>query len=112
MPFPRYHEQETLLAFNNPQVGDCFTEMYSFYMYVIGVEEDKIYVIEGNPPCELPKDGILRVLTRKEFKKHYGYGTQPGFWVTWVNGDNDVNGWLESKGVHLNPPISPYMEIW
>jgi len=80
-----------------PQVGDRFTEFYSFWVYVLKVTKKKVTVIEANSPCVLPKDGKIWIGTRKEFYWKYAYKSIPGFWVSLVDQENDVAGWIREK---------------
>lgn len=84
---------KTDVAMKSPRVGDRFSEMFSFWVYVIGIEGDKITIIEASPPCELPKDGKISTTTLSEFRKRFSYGAIPGYWVRYVDGDNNVEGW-------------------
>lgn len=96
MPFSNKKEEErTEQAFSNPRIGDRFTEMYSFWLYVVGRNGDKIATLEASPPCSFPEDGIFKVQTVKEFKNRFSYGSIPGYWVHFVDSNNDVKGWLE-----------------
>lgn len=82
-------------AFKNPRVGDRFHEMYSFYVYVVGLDGDRIFTLEASPPCTLPDDGKLREQTLQDFRTRFHYGTIPGTWVHLADRSNDVSGWLE-----------------
>ena len=79
----------------DPRVGDCYTEMFAFWLYVVGVTETHVTTLEANPPCTLPDDGKLRMQTRAEFAERLSYGTIPGYWVWLVGRNHDVSGWLE-----------------
>lgn len=78
-------EQLTLDHMTNPQPGDRFHEMYSFWVYVWAIQSDgTIITHEANPPCELPEDAIVKQYKNAaEFAKRFAYGPHmPGkFWV-------------------------------
>ena len=91
-------KQKTAEAVNNPQKGDRFSEMCSFWVIVLERKKDIVAVMEANPPCTLPKDGKIYYCTVKEFKKKYEYDTIPGsYWVSYY-GNDSVDGWLKEKG--------------
>lgn len=87
-------QAETEEAMADPRVGDRFTEMYAFWVYVTAIDGDQIVTLEASGPCTFPDDGKQRVQTRDEFRKRFGYGTQPGSWVTLAGRGHDVSGWL------------------
>ena len=86
-------DTETGKAMENPKVGDRFSEMFSFYVYVIGLDGNMITTMEGSPPCELPKDGEAKTMTLEQFRKRFAYNSIPGYWVRYVDGGHDVEGW-------------------
>ena len=94
MPFPKYMENETAEAFENPQVGDRFTEMYTFWMYVVEITDGKIVTMECNGPATMPDDGKVRVQTLDEYRKRFAYESIPGYWVRLVDRGNNVEGWV------------------
>lgn len=95
MPFPDARAKATEEAFKDPQIGDRFTEMYNFWMYVIGRRDDKIIVMEASAPCTFPDDGKMTCYSLEDFQKRFSYGSIPGYWVSFVDHDNDVKGWIE-----------------
>jgi hypothetical protein len=88
-------DAKTEKAFSNPQVGDRFTEMYSFWLYVVGKNGDKVATIEASPPCSFPEDGKLKVQTVEDFRNRFAYGSISGYSLHFVDGDNNVEGWFE-----------------
>lgn len=89
-------DQETDRAMRTPRVGDRFTEMYSYWVYVLKVNRNRIIYMEAHPPCELPKDGKVIESSIGDFRDRFSYGNIPGYWVRYV--DNDprvVAGWLK-----------------
>ena len=91
-------KEDTELAMRDPQPGDRFTEIYSFWVYVIGRDGDEITYMEASPPCTLPRDGAVKTSTLREFQDHFAYGgNTPGYWITFVDSNNDVSGWKEAE---------------
>ena len=86
----------------NPQVGDRFHEMYSFWMYIVHIETYSdgvkyIYAMDFNPPCELPTDGKLKRYTPRGFQERFFYGTgdlKTQSWLSYCD-CKDVSGWYE-----------------
>jgi hypothetical protein len=87
-------QEKTDHAMKYPQVGDRFTEMCSFWLYVVAVEGDSVTTMEATGPCEFPKDGKVKKQNAEEFRRRFAYGSIPGYWVTYCDGGNDVEGWI------------------
>lgn len=88
---------DTEAAFDDPQVGDRFQEMYSFWMwmYVLHVGRHSVTVMHAIGEMTLPGDGtIVRYESHDEFRKAYSYGSIPGYFVYLSSRGNDVAGWL------------------
>lgn len=90
-------EELTEEAIGNPQIGDHFTEMYSFHLFVIGRDGDTVITTEGSPPVTFPDEGKVRTQTVEEFKARLSYGSIPGSWVRLIERGADVEGWLRSS---------------
>lgn len=88
----------TMDALCNPQAGDVFTEMYSFWVHVLKFADGYVWVLEGHGGQTMPRDGHLMKLTRAQFIAKYSYGSIPGTWVYLVKRQVDFTGWLEAKG--------------
>ena len=86
-------DTKTQVAMANPLVGDRFSEMFSFYIYVIGLDGNMITTLEASPPCEVPKDGEVKTMTLEQFRKRFAYSSTPGYWIRYVDGGHDVEGW-------------------
>jgi hypothetical protein len=84
-------EKPTEDAMNDPQVGDRFSEMYNFWMYVVHRDGDTVVTMEGSPPCEFPNKPVTYTLD--QFKSRFAYGNIPGYWVRLVDRENNVMGW-------------------
>ncbi len=95
MPNSWQHNQViTAQQFNNPQPGDTFTEMLTFYVIVLERNGDMVTWTEAHPPCELPRDGKILAGTVRQFSQSYEYGTIPG-WSVYATKSTDVTGWLD-----------------
>lgn len=102
-----YAKSGTDEAFAEPQVGDRFHEMYSFWMYVVHMDGEYVVAMEASPPCTVPDDGRLRRFASHDaFRAAYAYGTIPGYWVQLADRGNDVSGWYEQ----LLPDLPPEAE--
>jgi hypothetical protein len=66
-----------LVAVTAPQPGDCWHEMYSYWLIVLAVEPDKVLVWEGSGPGQIPEIGQLRVYTRAGFRASMTYASMP-----------------------------------
>jgi len=95
MPFPDPTKEATHEAIMDPRVGDRYTEMCVFWLYVVGVGGAYVTTLEANGPCTLPDDGKLRIQTQVKFAKRLSYGNIPGYWVQLAGRGHDVSGWLE-----------------
>jgi len=70
----------------NPKVGDRYQEMYSFWMYVVHIDEvnDKkyIYTAHFSPPCEVnAKDAVIYKHDKNGLLRHYTYESISGSWL-------------------------------
>ncbi len=90
----------TMAHLRDPQPGDRFHEMYSFWVYVLGVTNGVVIYCEANPPCTLPNDAKLTVATQAQFLARFSYGAIPGSWISYADGGNDVSGWAEHLLAH------------
>jgi len=66
------------------QVGDIFTEMYSYYAIILSREGENITVYEGHPAGN---PSIKMYQSLKEFEKEHSYGNIEGHWVTFLRND-------------------------
>jgi len=85
-------------ALLNPRVGDRFTEMYSFDLFVVYVDGDTVATLECSrsydKTTEMPRDGVLRVQSRTELEKRLSYSSG-GYWMDLAERGFNVNGWYE-----------------
>lgn len=93
-------------AFANPEVGDRFHEMWSYWVYVIGIDGDQVTTFEsGYHPSQHPTQGERKIYpTREAFRRHFAYGTIPGYWVTLQRRGCDVASWLDGDWVAVPVP--------
>jgi len=93
MLFPSIHEN-TEKAMKNPQVGDRFTEMMAFWVYIVERGINHVVILEASAPCKIPEDGEITTYTLAEFENRFAYGSIPGYWITYVDSGNDVKDWF------------------
>jgi hypothetical protein len=91
----RKRDAETAAAFENPQTGDRFQEMYSFWVYVVDRKGNYVTTMEASPPCSFPDDGKVNHYSLAGFRERFSYGSIPGYWVALAGRGHDVEGWLE-----------------
>jgi len=91
----------TLQALQDPQPGDRFHEMYSYWIYVVHRDGEEVWYCEANPPCSFPTDAKLTKTTvPKMFERFTTVGhllhINPGkrsAWIRLSERGNDVSGW-------------------
>ena len=91
-------EIRTLAAMKDPQPGDRFQEMFSFWVYVVHRGIDEVVTMEANPPCTFPTDAETKHYTLKGFFDYFSYGTESlkdRFWVDLCDRGNNVAGWYK-----------------
>jgi hypothetical protein len=74
---------DTAVAMADPRPGDRYHEMYSFWVYVLTVD-DGVTVIEcGGHPSHIGDRGSLRrFVDHDQFRAAYQYKSDlPGYWV-------------------------------
>lgn len=91
-------QRETAEAMADPQLGDRFTEMHSYWVYVVDLGVESVTTLEAGAPCSFPDDGEVRVFaSRAEFRSRYAYGGgHPGYWVKLAGRGHDVTGWASA----------------
>lgn len=87
----------TAAVFDDPRVGDLFTEMLAFWVYVVARDGDTVTTMEASAPCTFPRDGKIVTGTLDEFRNRFAYGSIPGYWVRLHSRGNDVAGWLDDE---------------
>ena len=82
----------------NPQKGDRFHEFYTFWGYVVKVSERYVWTMEASAPCVFPDDGILKKMTKKQFRIRFSREDPKkpdSYWITLQDRGNDVDGWYQ-----------------
>ena len=82
--------RKTLAAVGNPQVGDRYHEMYSFWAFVVHVTDEYVYTLVAGAPCEFPKDGKFNRWTREGFAEGY-----KDCGLDLADRGKNVDGWYE-----------------
>lgn len=112
-------KQATNEAIDNPQVGDRFSAMNTFWVFwvlVVHRAGEKVVTIEGSPPLRFPDEGTLRAYSSLEkFKKWFSDDTvsAKGYWVRLVDRGHNVQGWyspgdeMRTEGVVSMPSNMP-----
>jgi len=84
----------------NPQVGDYFSEMMSFYVFVLKYEGDQVTYMEARAGQTIPRDGKLVISSYQEFHDRFQYdsdGMKGKYWVNYRGQYSEItiNEWLE-----------------
>jgi hypothetical protein len=89
-------DRATAAAFLNPMVGDHFTEMLTFHVFVEDVGPDYVTINQGSPPISFPKGGERTTMTREQYAKRFEYDTIPGkYWVSYEETVDDIHDWID-----------------
>lgn len=87
---------ETTEALRDPQPGDLFHEMFSWWMVVVHREGERVVVGTLSPPGSMPDNLKWREFGALVAYQHaYSYGTIPGSWLRYDR-RIDVTGWYEA----------------
>lgn len=90
--FPDLDEDPTKKAMLDPQVGDCFTEMYVYWVIVIDRTPLTVTTYSFSRPCVLPDDGEVNQYSLSEFSTRYQYSPDNyGYWVRLYKRDADIS---------------------
>lgn len=92
------HCSLTAQAMADPQPGDRYHEMWSFWLYVVARNGDQVCTMEASAPCSFPRDGKIVWQATEEFRRRWAYGSIEGYTVMLADRWNDVSGWLDAKG--------------
>jgi hypothetical protein len=108
--------EATREAFNDPQPGDQFTEMFAFYVFVLRRDGNLVTFLEASAGQTVPNDGKVFVQTLSDFKAKYAYGSIPNYSIDLINRGVNVEGWAESLGIidpqaHLVSNFIPTYQI-
>jgi hypothetical protein len=96
-PESRREDDVTAAAFADPQPGDMFHEMCSFWVVVVAVEpRGRIAVLTSPGGHTLPQDGKLTVYRSHDaYRAAWSYGTIPGYTVRLSKRGVNVTGWFD-----------------
>ena len=96
---PIWSKENTAAAFDDPQIGDVFSEMAAFYMWVVYRKDNDIVWATANPPCTVPQDAEFHWGTLKMFRDSFSYKSNSGYWVRLCAQGRDMDGWLKTAGL-------------
>jgi hypothetical protein len=103
------NKEATVQAFQDPQVGDLFDEMCSYWIYIVARDGERVTTMESAAPCTFPKDGkVTEYATLEAFRKAFRYPTNSGYFVRLSSRSHDVSGWLDGKEIGHKPEPERY----
>ncbi len=81
------------IALADPQPGDLWNEMLSWWMYVVERDGERVVTMSASGPCTFPIDAKREEWTLAEFRNMLSYksGTA-GTWAMCDSRENDI-GW-------------------
>jgi hypothetical protein len=93
-------------ALNSPQQGDRFEEFYTFWVYVLKVDDDGVLTWQGSGhPSGFPKEAYKGEFVRHEsseaFRKSFTSEGRGTYWVKLCDRDNDVSKFLQDMEVKV-----------
>lgn len=119
----RRQDQATAEAFADPQPGDRFQEMFSWWIVVVSVGPEGVKVMSGSGPTNLRRgrfpDGeivepfperaeVLWYATAEDFRAAHRYNGISGYDMMLADrGKVDVTGWLERAKWVPDSPTHP-----
>lgn len=113
-PFDDTPDTPTVAAFADPQPGDRFHEMLSFWMFVVAVQpgNGRVAVLTLAAPGTMPRDGKLKVYpTHDAYREAWAYSTIPGYTVSLAARGTNVTGWFPGWDHIPQPPAPPTHEM-
>ena len=90
--------EQTSYVMENPKAGDVFTEMFSFWVYVVYRKGNKIGTLIAHGGNTIPPDGKVAETTLEKFQNRFRYNIKAlknKYWVTLTKRKADVSGMLE-----------------
>ena len=104
MPFPKLPgEERTHDALLDPQIGDLFSEMPCFRLYIVDRNDNEVITCEGSPPCTMPDDGTWNIYTVEELRERLSYKSISGYWaLLYSRGNMYVTTWQCPIEYHEN----------
>jgi hypothetical protein len=97
--------RRTEAAVLNPQIGDRYHEMYSYWSYVVHVTDGYVFTMSAPAPCEFPQDGKLEKWTLARFAKSYAE-------LDFVDNSRDMienERWFLTAMEKLDYPLVPHV---
>lgn len=96
---PDERKQQTDEHLTNPQVGDRFSEMYTFWVWVISVDPGEIKALE------LRSDGTVTGVVfadSMELRQKYAYDSIPGYWIDFIRNEPfeklpEADSWITAR---------------
>ena len=79
------------------QVGDRFTEMLLYWVYICHIDQMGIITtVEGYASAdEFPEVGSVKQYSNaEEFSQRFRFTTMPGYWVELYDRGNNVERWI------------------
>jgi hypothetical protein len=96
-PETEKRDRLTAEAFANPRVGDRFHEFFSYWVFVVAIEGDRVMVMTASSPATLPDEGEIKVFESHDaYRQHFAYRSMSGYSVTLAGRDTNVVGWAPS----------------
>lgn len=91
-------DKETWAAIIDPQPGDLFTEMYSFWLHVLDRNKYTVKVLIAHGGDTVPPDGKVAEVPLDIYKQFMEYGEHlpEKSWCTLVKRDQDFTEFLKS----------------
>ena len=90
--------EQTSYVMDNPKAGDVFTEMFSFWVYVVYRKGNKIGTLIAHGGNTVPPDGKVAETTLEKFQKRFKYNVpafKNNYWVSLTKRKADVSAILE-----------------
>ena len=73
LPEHRSKKRATMEAILDPQVGDAFHEMFSYWLIVVRYDMNDVWYLDGNPPISFPEEGRLVRTTLSKYIEYCTY---------------------------------------
>lgn len=107
IPLIADRKRATAEAFWDPQVGDRFDEMYSYWVYVVGRDGDTVTTLEAGAPCSFPDGETIKAWRGSidEFSDRFAYGSIIGFSIYLNSRGENVTGWLAAAEEKLRAAV-------
>lgn len=91
------NDKETWEAILDPQPGDLFTEMYSFWLHVVDRNKDTVKTLVAHGGNQVPPDGKVAEVPLDIFRQRFEYGESlpEKSWVTLVERGKNFSSFKE-----------------